>query len=205
MKKIKLPLFIVFEGIDGSGKTSISEMLKEYCRNKGIPALKIQEPTEGTWGKKIRQLLKTEDASPDELLQLFLKDREDDVVNNIQPSLDAKKLIILDRYYFSNAAYQGAMGIPPVHIIKENQKRKFPEPDRIYCMDIDPELALQRISGRNGNEQVEIFEKADFLKKVSGIYRSIADTRFKFLDGSKSINEILNIIIDDISNNFCSI
>ena len=120
-------------------------------------------------------------------MQLFLKDREDDVNNNILPSLENKKLIILDRYYFSNAAYQGAMGISPGYIINENQKRKFPEPDRIFLLDIDPELALHRINKRNNNTQTEIFEKMDFLKKVNGIYHSIADNRFVFLDGTKEI------------------
>lgn len=204
MKKLNLPLFIVFEGIDGSGKTSLSDKLEKYCHDNGIPAVKIQEPTEGIWGKKIRKLLKSEGADPKELLHLFIKDREDDVRENILPSLKEGKLIILDRYYFSNAAYQGAMGISSHYIIEENKKRKFPEPDRIFLVDIDPDLALRRVNQRNNNDQVEIFEKADFLKKVNGIYHQIKDNKYVCLDGTKPINEIFNTIIEDISKNFCS-
>jgi dTMP kinase len=198
--KIKLPLFIVFEGIDGSGKTTLSEMLFKYFTKAGIPAVQDHEPTEGIWGIQIKKMLQHNVANADELLQLFLKDREDDVNQNVYPALKKGKVIILDRYYFSNAAYQGTMGISPVSIIQENRKKKFPEPDRVYLVDIDPELALKRIVRRNN--KAEIFEKMEFLKKAREIYYNIADERFVILDGSKTTKALISIIKKDISNNF---
>ncbi|MFH0976456.1 MAG: dTMP kinase [Spirochaetota bacterium] len=199
--KIELPLFILFEGIDGSGKTTLSELLFEFFKKKGVPAEFGHEPTEGVYGKEIRSLLQKEHAGDaDDLLKLFLLDREDDAKKNILPSLKAGKAIVMDRYYFSNAAYQGAMGISPESIITENRKRNFPEPDRVYLVDIDPEVAVKRIAGRNN--KTEIFEKKDFLKNVREIYHSVADNRFVILDGSKKISEIMKIIEQDILNNF---
>jgi dTMP kinase len=123
----------------------------------------------------------------------------------ILPSLNSSKVIIRDRYYFSNAAYQGAMGIEPAAIIQENRRRNFPEPDRIYLVDLNPETALLRITDRNQNNKKDIFEKADFLKKVRAIYNSIADRRFLVLDGARKTDENLKIVMEDIKSNFCEI
>ncbi len=201
--KINLPLFIVFEGIDGSGKTTLSKILYDYFIRIGIPAIKNQEPTGGYWGKKIRHILQTEGAKAETLLQLFLSDREDDVKINILPALQSNKLVITDRYYFSNAAYQGAMGISSDLIINENREKKFPEPDRIYLLDITPEIALERISIRNSGNDLEIFERKDFLTKVNNIYHTIADERFVILDGSLEPEKNISIIKKDISDHFC--
>lgn len=203
LMKINLPLFIVFEGIDGSGKTTLSNLLYDELLKDGVPVIKNREPTDGRWGKKIRKILQTEGAKPETLLKLFLSDREDDVKTNILPALQSKKLIITDRYYFSNAAYQGAMGISPDLIIDENRSRKFPEPDRIYLLDITPDTALDRISIRNSGSNREIFEKKDFLTRVKNIYHSIADKRFIILNGSLKPEENIKIIKKDISENFC--
>ena len=194
--KIQKPLFIVFEGIDGSGKTTLSEMLYKHLSSEGIPAVQDHEPTEGYWGRLLRNMLRDDSSKAGELLELFIKDREDDVEKNINPALQNGKSVILDRYYYSNAAYQGAMGIPPVSIIRENQNKNFPKPDRVYLVDISPELALERILRRN--IKTEIFEKAKFLEKVREIYHNIADETFLILNGSKKPEELADIIKEDI-------
>jgi dTMP kinase len=200
--KVKQPLFIVFEGIDGSGKTTLSDIVHQHFLNNNLPVIKGMEPTGGYWGRQIRNFLENGGSNADELLSLFLKDREDDVTGIILPSLQNNKIIIWDRYYFSNAAYQGAMGIQPATVIQKNRNRNFPEPDRIYLVDLDPETALIRITGRNKNNNKDIFEKLDFLKKVREIYTSIADNRFIILDGTKTTDENLKIIMEDIQQNF---
>jgi dTMP kinase len=188
----------VFEGIDGSGKTTQSEMLQRFFLDNGTESRLIMEPSEGKWGRKIREILKS-DHMPhaDEMLRLFIMDREDDVSNNILPCINGNISVILDRYYYSNAAYQGAMGLSPEHIISENRKKGFPEPDRVYLIDVTPETALERLAGRNSKEERELFEKSAFLKKVRDIYHTLAGENFLIIDGSGSIDEISTAIKGD--------
>lgn len=197
------PLFIVFEGIDGSGKTTLADMLFDHYRAGGVPAVRLREPTDGEWGRRIREMLKGEEAPrAEEQLRLFLLDREDDVKRNIRPMMAEKRLILMDRYYFSNAAYQGAAGLPPDTIISENRKRGFPEPDRVYLVDIDPEEALRRIGSRNGGMGKELFEKKFFLERVREIYLSLAGETFRVLDGSLSPGTLLGILTGDMEEGF---
>jgi dTMP kinase len=198
LEKTHKPLFIVFEGIDGSGKTTQSEMLQSSFFDNGIESRLMMEPSEGKWGRKIREILKGEDMPhAEEMLKLFILDRKDDVDNNIAPCIKGNISVILDRYYYSNAAYQGAMGLSPDHIIAENRKMGFPEPDRVYLIDVTPETALERLAGRNSEEERELFEKSAFLKKVREIYHQLAGENFLMVDGSGSIDEIFTIVKRD--------
>ncbi len=198
MQKSPEALFIVFEGIDGSGKTTQSEMLRKFLMEKGIKSRWMREPTDGEWGREIREILKGEEMpGAEEMLGLFIRDREDDVRRNILPSLKENISIIMDRYYYSNAAYQGAMGLSPEEIIRENRKMSFPEPDRVYLIDTTPELALERLAGRNSNGERELFEREAFLKKVRDIYHRIAGENFLIVDGSGNVDEIFRLISHD--------
>lgn len=194
------PLFIVFEGIDGSGKSTQCDLLFDHARSAGLPAVRLAEPTGGAWGRKVREMLARKEMAPaEEQLRLFLMDRKDDAERNITPALNDGKIIIMDRYYFSNAAYQGAAGIAPERIIDENRAMSFPEPHRVYFIDIPADVAVRRISGRSGKRE-EVFEKEAFLKRVREIYLSIADDRFVIIDGTKSIDEIFSSIKYDFAS-----
>ncbi len=194
------PLFIVFEGIDGSGKSTQCDLLFDHVRSAGLPAVRLAEPTGGVWGRKVREMLAKKEMAPaEEQMRLFLMDRKDDAEKNIVPSLDGGITIIMDRYYFSNAAYQGAAGIDPGRIIAENRAMHFPEPDRVYFIDIPPDVAIRRVSGRSGRRE-EVFEKEAFLEKVRDIFLSIADNRFLIIDGTKSIDGIFSSIKDDFAS-----
>jgi dTMP kinase len=194
------PLFIVFEGIDGSGKSTQCDLLFDHARAEGLPAVRLAEPTGGTWGVRVREMLALKEMAPaEEQLRLFLMDRKDDAERNILPALNGGKIIIMDRYYFSNAAYQGAAGIDPGRIIRENRAMEFPEPDRVYFIDIPADTAIRRVSGRSGKRE-EVFEKEAFLKRVREIYLSIADDRFVIIDGTKSIGDIFSAIKNDFAS-----
>lgn len=202
-KRLKAPLFIVFEGIDGSGKSTQARMLTEFLQGRGCSCVHLVEPTDGTWGKKIREILKSGIApEPEKQLRLFMLDREDDVARNVKPALNRGEIIIMDRYYFSTAAYQGAGGLDPHMIVRQNRDSGFPAPHRVYFIDLMPEQALERITLRNGEEGKEIFEKKSFLHNVRRIFLDIADESFVVVDGTLSEKEINGIIVTDLFRHF---
>ncbi len=177
-------LFIAFEGIDGSGKSTQCQLLHDYCITEGIDAIHLVEPSTGPVGKKIREILGGSVVPPvEEQLELFLDDRADDVEKNITPALSDGKIILMDRYCFSNAAYQGAMGLSWENILKENRSRMFPFPHHVFFIDISVERALERISLRNGTER-DIFEKQSTLKAIYNNYHAMIDDTFSVIDGS---------------------
>ena len=199
------PLFIVFEGIDGSGKSTISNMTVEYINNCGIEVVHFAEPSQGITGRKIRNLLKSPIApDPDMMLGLFLEDREEDVSLRIKPALESGKTVVLDRYYYSNAAYQGASGLSYKRILKANMDRNFPKPDRVYLLDIHPSESLMRVESRNEEDGCtrELFEKESFLSEVSNIYHLIADESFYILDARKKPEELMTEIVSDLKRSF---
>ena len=109
--KKKFPgLFIVFEGIDGTGKTTQIKKLLTHLQGMNYDVVSFYQPTHGTWGKKLRQLFVDGHIIPirDEI-QLSVNDRQESVERDILPALQKNKLVLLDRYYWSNAAYQGIL------------------------------------------------------------------------------------------------
>src|SRR4030042_5497767 len=106
---LKKGLLIVFEGIDGAGKSTQARLLLRKVRAIGCEAISFREPTRGKWGRAIKRMAKTAGSlTPEEELDLFIKDRKENVRNNIKPALSGRKVVILDRYYYSTIAYQGA-------------------------------------------------------------------------------------------------
>jgi len=193
------PLFIVFEGIDGSGKSTQCDLFHKYLIKEGVRALKLFEPTKGEKGRKIRELLGSENMPETEtMLRLFIEDRREDVRDNVLPALKDGRVVVMDRYYFSNAAYQGEKTGPTAgEILQMNLNENFPAPDRVYFIDIPVETALKRIDLRNSGGNSEVFEQKDFLEKVRENFLTIEDKSFLRIDGSLNIEEIQKIIIDD--------
>ena len=101
-KPLKKGILIAIEGIDGAGKTTQSIVLFEKLRSAGYPVVCLHEPTDGKWGNKIKDLAKNgrHKITVEDELNLFYQDRLEDVENNINPALQKKNVIIMDRYYF---------------------------------------------------------------------------------------------------------
>jgi len=197
--------FIVFEGIDGSGKSTIAEMIYRHYESRGIPAYRGAEPSRGKWGREIRALLSSgEPVSVKEQLRLFLLDREDDVRNNILPAMVAGKMVILDRYYHSNAAYQGALDEDPRLIIDINLEQGFPVPDRVYLLDIDADSALQRIRERDPSGITDFFEKKNLLQKIRANYLSFTGPDFIVIDSNLPASHVFETVKNDIDITFFS-
>jgi dTMP kinase len=133
----------------------------------------------------------------EEQIRLFIEDRQQDYELNIKPCIDNNITIVMDRYFYSNAAYQGSSLILPAEIIRRNSDRGFPVPDRVYFIDIPPDEAMKRITARNGSGKTELFEKKSFLESVRENFLTMIDDRFLQLDGSRSRDEIFQIIKED--------
>jgi len=184
---------IVFEGIDGSGKTSLSRMFHSTLLESGVQAVWLREPSDSPLGDKIRSLARDKESiSIQEELEYFLKDRRWDVENNILPALRAGRTVVLDRYYYSNACYQGARGLDMDAILEMN-RRFAPEADLVFIIDVDVDRALARI-GSGRQEVAKLFEKKDFLKKVRANYLKLAGSNLVRIDG----NPDLKTVMDDV-------
>jgi dTMP kinase len=175
-------LFIVIEGIDGTGKSTQSRRLGEWFSDQGREVLLSREPTDGPWGKKLRESASTGRLSPEDELEYFLKDRQQHVEELIKPALAAGKVVILDRYYFSTMAYQGARGFDPEEIRRRNETFA-PVPDLLLILDLGVDAALERIGvrGDTANE----FEKRENLERCREIFLSLKDESFAHVISSK--------------------
>ncbi len=194
-------LLIVFEGIDGSGKSTQRRMLADLLNKKGIANISLAEPTRGKWGMKIRQLLAEgrNGISPDEELEWFMNDRREDVEQNIEPALRAGKVVLMDRYYFSTAAYQGALGFDPQEIKADNEKFA-PVPDRVLVFHNSPEKSLERIeSSREGKSA---FEKRDYLIEVQKVFRSFTGSNIRFISSDPSVEKVHEQVLREVQDLF---
>ena len=164
-------LLIVFEGLDGAGKTTQLGLLYEYLCQQGQDVVRLREPTEGPWGQKLRQLLLhgRGDVTPDTELEWFLNDRREHVDRCIQPALNRKQIVLLDRYYFSTMAYQGARGYDPQDVQARNEAFA-PPPDLLLLLDLPPEVGWRRLKQRGTPSH---FERPDYLEQVAGIFAAM--------------------------------
>ena len=189
--------FIVIEGIDGTGKSTQAKRLGEWYEAQGREVVLSFEPTKGPWGTKLRESMTAGRLNAEEELELFIKDRRQHVEELIQPALDAGKVVILDRYYFSTMAYQGARGFDP-QAIRERNEAFAPRPDLLLILDLDVDTAHQRI-GRRGDSTNE-FEQRDTLTKCREIFLSLKDEDFvRVIDSNAEMDVVTSRIREAVS------
>lgn len=162
---------VVFEGIDGSGKSTALQRLCMHAAQRGLTWVASAEPTRGMWGMKLRQSMVQGSRLPlDKELEYFVRDRKEHYNEVVKPALAAGKVVILDRYYFSNAAYQGARGADPEQILQINETY-VPQPDLVLLLDFEPVGGFQRIKSRG--DTPNSFEDINQLVEVRRIYLEI--------------------------------
>lgn len=191
---------IVFEGIDGTGKSTQIKALADHLEKQGHKVIRGFEPTNGTWGKKLRDSMVSGRLSQEEEIELFLKDRRDNVENFILPHLNDGYFVLLDRYYFSMMAYQGARGCDPVDLRRKNEEFA-PIPSLVIWLDIPVQTALERIGSRG---EANEFEKSDQLEKCRDIFSSIGDSWFVRVDASGSPGEVAERVLKLTDSRFPS-
>lgn len=191
MVKSLLPdgFLIAVEGIDGAGKTTIAALLAQYCGERGISCLLSKEPTGLSFGQKLRESAQSGRLSAEEELDFFLKDRIDHFQRAIGPAMAQGAFVILDRYYWSTAAYQGARGLDPDQICEMNEAA-VPKPDLVLLLDVAPEVGLGRIHSRG--DRPNDFEKLEDLRVSRDIFLKLHSQNRSpsvLIDAARSLRE----------------
>lgn len=189
-------LLIVFEGTDGTGKSTQLHLLANTLEKQGVPLLITREPTEGTYGQKIRQLYaQRHSVSLEEELNLFLADRKEHVERLLLPALESGKVILCDRYYLSTIAYQGAAGLDPELILARNCFA--PVPDLALLFHAPIQTGVKRITQGRG-EELNDFENEDYLRQVATIFAQLELPFIRRIDAARSIEaircDVLNLV-----------
>jgi dTMP kinase len=147
------PMFITFEGIEGSGKSVQIARAQTYLQQKGIACLATREPGGTDFGNSLRKILLGTDGcrrEPWSELLLYLADRYQHLKEVIEPALERKLVVLSDRYQDATRAYQGAArGIPREEIEKLTQLLGIIESDKTILLDLEPEEGLSRARMRN--------------------------------------------------------
>jgi dTMP kinase len=184
---------IVFEGIDGTGKSTQLSLLGDYLQEQGFDVVMTREPTEGPYGQKIRKLYSNrKQASRDEELELFLADRQEHTDQLLLPALRQGKIVLCDRYYLSTAAYQGANGFDPSEIIRLNHFA--PQPDIAFIFEVSLQTSLYRITQGRG-EELNDFEQAESLQAVGEIFTQLDLPFIRRINAERNIEDIHNDVI----------
>jgi dTMP kinase len=191
-------MFVTFEGIDGSGKSTISRKVYERIKTKK-DAILTQEPTKNWLGRIVNRAI-MEGTDPITIALSFMADRNEHV-KKIRRWLKEGKIVICDRYADSTFAYQGAqlegkVG-EPLKWLKLVHEPFYYEPDLTFLLIIDPEIALKRI-----RRKYTPFEKKEFLEKVQENYLILAkkNPRFVKLDATKGIDELVDECLEVIKS-----
>ena len=172
-------MYIVFEGIDGAGKSTQIKMLKEWLEANGFRVETLVEPTDSEIGKLIREMLQRPDAETDKLQKtlglLFAADRML-IMDKLE---DESKIIISDRSFISSLAYQ-----EPAEWIEELNKYAK-KPDLLLLLDLDPKTSVSRTDGE------DTFENVEFLTGVRENYLKLAENyTCEIIDASNGINKM---------------
>lgn len=172
-------MYIVFEGIDGAGKSTQIGMLKEWLEANGFKVETLVEPTDSEVGKLIREILQRPDANTDSVQRvlglLFAADRLL-IMDKLE---DKSKIIISDRSFISSLAYQGDADW--IEILNRYAKK----PDLLILLDLDVEKSVARTSGE------DTFENVEFLTGVKENYLNLAKNYTSVvIDANNGVNKV---------------
>ncbi len=190
-------LFISFEGIDGSGKSTQARLLADHLRDAGRDVVLTREPGGSPGAEEIRALVLQGDPdrwSAETEILLFTAARRDHLERTIQPALNAGKVVICDRFADSTRMYQGlSRGDLRGTVDALHDLMIGVEPDLTVLIDMDPKEGLSRAKGRQGSE--ERFE--DFGESLQAAMRTgflnLAEefaARYVTINGARDINDV---------------
>ena len=196
-------MFITFEGIEGSGKSTQIQMLKEFFEKKSLKAFFTKEPGSSEIGKEIRSILlnKENKIYPQTEIFLIFADRVQHVQEIIKPNLNEGKIVVSDSYYDSSVAYQGQReGISKIEIYELIENLDLPTPDITFLLDLPANVGLKRAKNRASLDRFES-EEISFHEGVRQNYLDLQEQNFQRIvkiDATQSPNEIFSNIIKKI-------
>ena len=203
---MKKNLFIAFEGIDGSGKSTQVKLLTDSLKKAGHKIYSTCEPTDSPIGSIIRNIFNHKiEADHRVIAGLFVADRLDHLLNKangILKKLEDGYTVITDRYYFSSYAYHG-VHMPLDWVIEANSlSADLLRPDLNIYIDILPDISMKRIT--NGRSSTELYETKENLKNVRDKYlEAFEQLKFKenifITDGNRSAELIASDIWNEVS------
>ena len=195
--------FVTFEGVDGSGKSTIVKKVAGQLKKEGVRTTLTMEPTLTWLGDAVRRSY-TERVSPYTEAFLFMADRATHT-DWVRQKIDQGRLVISDRYSDSTIAYQGALlcrrlgGPLAKHIdwLVELNDKIILEPDITFLLDIDPIRSLRRLRGRDARSK---FERLKYLRLVREAYLKIASRkkRIMIIDADQPLDEVTGQILKEI-------
>ncbi len=204
--------FIVFEGIDGSGKSTQMKILSERLKTREIKTRLTLEPTYGLAGEVLHNILSGKiKADPKVTAALFVADRLDHITNEkdgVLKSLEAGETVLCDRYYFSSYAYQSTE-VPAEWVVEANRLcAETLKPDVTIFIDISPDTAMERIV--ENRETVEIYENKEKLTRVREAYFAAFERMknfetVKIINGERAVEEIADEIESFVVENIIQI
>ncbi len=197
-------IFIVFDGLPGCGKGTMIRKTFEYVYGKSKKfdnILVTDEPTNGPFGKKLRELFKQQKSSDDlkeEIFQAFVDDRAWHIKNIISPCLEKGFVIICDRYKYSSIAYQTVQGTPFERVFSAH--KDFLAPKLSVILDVSPEEAFRRINSEKSEKrkQSDNFRELDFITKLRerflALPKDLPKENIVIVDANKPIDAVFEQI-----------
>lgn len=186
MRTLPDGFLIAIDGIDGAGKTTLARRLGATLGHGGTQVTVSKEPTQGQWGKQLRESAATGRLEPLEEVNLLLLDRREHVDNLIGPALARGECVILDRYYPSMVAYQGAAGLNTDDLLHSNDFA--PRADILLILDLPPAVGLSRIHARG--DKPNAFETPDTLEACRAIFLSLDAPNKHVIDAMRSAEDV---------------
>lgn len=185
---------IVFEGLDGCGKSTQLDLLYEWLCERGVDCVKTREPTDGEWGRRIREMARSgERVTPEEELAWFVEDRREHVREVIEPALARGAFVLSDRYWLSSVAYQGARGLDAAAIQRASEA-EFPDPDLAIIFEVSPEEGIARVNARGGVGE-PVFEEVEFQRRVKKVFGQMDRPWIVRVDARGGVSEIHQAVL----------
>lgn len=196
--------FIVFEGTDGSGKSTMLEEVRQHLTVKGIDACFVYDPGGTEIGQQLRKVLlnpANEAMTPLTELLLYSASRAQLVGEVIRPALEAGKVVISDRFIYSTLAYQGVSGELDDQTLRSvvNTGCGGLEADHVIYLDIPAEDGLKR-AGKNPDrmEQKGVFYMEEVRQRYLGMFEAMPQSRASIIDATNSILEVKKEVLEKI-------